>query len=482
MSDPLTPNQVAARLDRLPPSPFHRRFLALIALGTWFDYYDNFVAGALAVILVEAHVLPKTASGDWFSQVGLFMAAMPLGMFVGTVFFGLASDYLGRRFGFITMLLLYSLASLAGGAGYYPLAAAAGSTAGLVLLLATRLLAGAGIGAENVIIDAYVTEVVPRQVRGRSVALVHAIAFTAVPVAALLARLLAGEQTPENWWLLLVIGSLGALLSWYFRRRLPESPRWSAAAGRSEEAAKTLLEIEKAVAESSGQPLPPAESLPRQPTARTMPFRAIWSPQYRGRTIMLVVFHLLQTVGYYGFMHWLATLLRAKGFRPDDALAMQFGAFLLAPVGPLIGVWSSERWQRKWLLVVLALALSLGYFCFGLAGNALVLTLLGAGVVVGSNWFSAIFHAYQAELFPTAARATGVGFTYAWSRATMVFLSLVMPGLIATDLWGAFGLMIAAMLAVAGTVTWFGPLTNNQPLEEPHAGELMAKTDPPIDH
>src|SRR5262245_23577527 len=173
MSSPLTPGEVAARLDRLPVGRFHRRFLAWISLGAWFDYYDNFVAGTLAVALPAAGVLPPPKPGEWFSTLGLFMAALPLGMFLGTIFLGMASDYLGRRFGFIAMLLLYSLATLAGGAGYYPLSALAGSAAGLALLLITRLLAGAGIGAENVIIDAYITEVMPRQVRGRAVAVAH---------------------------------------------------------------------------------------------------------------------------------------------------------------------------------------------------------------------------------------------------------------------------------------------------------------------
>jgi putative MFS transporter len=470
MSEPLTPNQVAARLDRLPVSGFDRRFLALIALGTWFDYYDNFVASTLAVVLPAAGVLTETQSGEWISPVGLFMASLPLGMFLGTVFLGLASDYLGRRFGFVAMLLLYSLASLAGGAGYYPLAAWAGSTAGLVLLLATRFLAGAGIGAENVIIDAYVTEVVPRQVRGRSVALVHALAFTAAPVAALLALPLATKDNPHGWCLLLIIGSLGALFSWYFRRRLPESPRWSASVGRYQEAADSLASIEKAARDSTGQPLPPVPPTPSQAPVRRMPFREIWSPRYRGRTLMLVVFHLLQTVSYYGFMHWIPTFFMEKGFDKEEALAMQFRALLLAPVGPLIGVWSSERWERKWLIVGLALALAAGHLCFGLAEDAVLLTILGAGIVVGSNWFSAVFHAYQAEMFPTAARATGVGFTYAWSRASMVALSLFMPGLIATELWGAFGVMIAAMLGVAALVAWGGPLTNARALEEGPSG------------
>jgi putative MFS transporter len=185
----------------------------------------------------------------------------------------------------------------------------------------------------------------------------------------------------------------------------------------------------------------------------------------RGRTVLLMGFQLLQTVGYYGFMHWLPTLLQAKGFHYDDALTMQFGAFLLAPVGPLLAVVSVERWQRKWLIVTLAAALAGLHVAFCLAGNAAALTLIAAAVVVGSNWFSAVFHAYQAELFPTEARATGIGFTYAWSRASLVAVSLVMPGLIVTRLSDAFALTASAFLGVAGLIAVFGPLTNARSLE-----------------
>ncbi|MBM4069752.1 MAG: MFS transporter [Planctomycetes bacterium] len=461
----LAPNQVAARLDRLPAGAFHRRFLMWISLGAWFDYYDNFVAGALAVVLPRAGIVPETQAGDWISPLGLFMATLPLGMFFGTMFVGLATDHIGRRLGFIAMLLLYSLATLAGGAGYYPVESWLGADAAWMLLLITRFLAGAGIGAENVIIDAYLTEVMPRQVRGRAVAMSHALAFTALPVAAILARWLAPRQAPHGWWLLLTIGSLGALWTWYFRRRLPESPRWLAAAGRGDEAAAVVQQMEAAVERETGRPLPAVDVM-AQPAPRRLPFRAIWSPEYRGRTLLLIVFQLLQTVGYYGFMHWLAKFLETKGFSSDEALTMSFAASLLAPVGPLLGVWSIERWQRKWLIAGLSAVLAIGQLVFGWLANSVALTIVGGLVVVGCNWFSAVFHAYQAELFPTQARATGIGFTYAWSRFSMVLLNLFMPGLLATYQPAAFVLTAGAFVGVAVLIGIFGPLTNARPLEE----------------
>lgn len=469
--------QVAARLDRLPISRFHRRFLILVSLGAWFDYFDNFIAGSLNLILVRAHVLRPAQPGEWISEAGLFAGALPLGMFLGTLVLGLAVDRLGRRLGFLVMLLLYSVATFIGGAGYYPLVAVAGLTAGLVLLLVTRALAGAGIGGENVVIDAYVTELVPARVRGRAVAFAHGIAFTAVPVAALAARLLAPEEAPHGWWRLLVLGSLGALLVWYLRRAIPESPRWLASRGRTREADALLTRIENEVQRETGQPLPPPAPAAPQATTTASPWRIIWSRAYRGRTVLLIAFQLLQTVGYYGFMHWLPSLLEAKGFSHNEALTMQLWSFFLAPVGPLLAVWSIERWQRKYLIVGLTAALAALHLAFGLAGGQALLILIGAAVVVGSNWFSAVFHAYQGELFPTEARATGIGFTYAWSRASMVAVSLVMPGLIAMSplvlptadlriqLPVALVPTTAAFLGVAVLIGLFGPLTNNQPLE-----------------
>lgn len=462
---PTTPASVAARLDRLPMSRFHRRFLAMVSLGGWFDMFDNFLATPLAVALPAAGVLAPAAKGEWLSSLGLFMAALPAGMFFGSMAFGLASDYVGRRLGFVAMLLLYSLASLAGGAGYYPLTWLAGSLAGATLLIASRFAAGAGIGAENVIIDAYVTEFVPKERRGRAVALTHAVAFTAMPAAALAALLLAPQENPGGWWLLLVLGSLGALFTWHFRRRLPESPRWAILHGRAEVAEAALRTIEAAVEREHG-PLPEPLPAPEPPISKDKPFRIIWSPRYRSRTLMLIGFHLLQTIGYYGFMHWLGRFLLAKDFKQDEVFWMSLAASFLAPIGPLVGVWSIERWQRQRLIVGLAISLACLHVSFALAFSAWLLTALAAVIILCNNWFSAVFHAYHAELFPTEARATGIGFTYAWSRVSMGGVNLIMPALIVNYPYAPYALTAGAMLGVAVIVGTLGPLTNQRMLEE----------------
>lgn len=218
---------VAKRLERLKIGRFHRRFVALVSLGGWFDLYDLFMVAYLGAALQESHFLT-------LHQFSLLVAAGFLGMFLGTVFFGLASDRIGRRSAFVVMLLIYSAFTLAG--------ALAPNAEWLIL---TRFLAGVGIGAEIVVIDTYVTELVPSGVRGRFVAITQVVGFTSVPAAALLSRVLIPTHfLMDGWRWVMVIGSAGGLLAWYFRLRLPESPRWLAERGRGEEAERILAELQ----------------------------------------------------------------------------------------------------------------------------------------------------------------------------------------------------------------------------------------------
>src|ERR1700758_963214 len=156
-------------------------------------------------------------------------------MFVGTVVFGMGSDRMGRRSAFILLLLIYSLFTFAG---------AFAPSAGW--LIALRFFAGVGIGAEIVVIDTYVTEVVPSYARGRYVAITQVAGFCAVPVAAVLSRVLVPTHwLISGWRWVMVIGASGALLTWWFRRRLPESPRWLEAQGRIGEADAVLRALEQ---------------------------------------------------------------------------------------------------------------------------------------------------------------------------------------------------------------------------------------------
>ena len=438
---------IAARLERLPLSSFHRRFITLISLGGWFDFFDIFMMAYLGAALQNAGFLTR-------EEFGLTLASGFVGMFFGTVLFGMGSDRLGRRTVFIIMLLIYSAFTLLG--AFAPDA---------TWLMAARLFAGVGIGAELVVIDTYVTEMMPSRVRGRYVASTQVLGFTAIPAVAFLSHLLVPTHWGlEGWRWVMIIGAAGAVFAWYLRRALPESPRWLEGQSRHAEAEAIMHNIERQVASDCG-PLPtPAAT----PPAVTEPGRVaeLLRPAYRGRTLLMLGFHLLQTIGIYGFANWAPTFLLAQGRNLDQSLEYAFWIALLSPVGPLLGLLTTESIQRRTALVILPVLMAGTGFLFPLADSGLAVIGVGAAITIFSYWFSAVLHAYQAELFPTRLRATGVGFTYSLSRLSAAFSSVIIGALLPYGVMAVFVLTGGAMLLCALLVAVWGPKTNAVLLEE----------------
>jgi MFS transporter, putative metabolite:H+ symporter len=438
-------NSIAARIEQIPVGKFHRRFITLVSLGGWFDFYDIYMMAYIGAALQQSGFLS-------LHQFSTAIAAGFLGMFTGTIVFGMGSDRMGRRSAFVTMLLIYSLFTLAG--------AFAPSAAWLVVL---RFFAGIGIGAELVVIDTYVSEMVPSTARGRYVAITQTTGFTAVPVVAILVRLLVPTHfLMEGWRWVMVIGSLGSALAWYFRRSLPESPRWLESRGRHQEAQQVVAMLESDSPDRASVP----EAAAQPPASERASFAELWRPPYRRRTIMLVIFHALQTIGYYGFANWAPTFLLRRGVSLLHSLEYTLLIALVSPLGPAIAVWTSDKLERKWSIVVTALLIAVFGLGFAFWSLPAMIVVSGALVTLCSNWFSALLHAYQSELFPTRLRATGVGFTYSWSRLSAVFSSLLIGAVLVHGVPAVFALLAAAMCGVALVIGIFGPRTNRIALEQ----------------
>jgi MFS transporter, putative metabolite:H+ symporter len=443
----MTPS-IAARMERLPLCGFQRRFMGVVSIGTWYYFFDLFVTAYLGAALQSLYFLT-------LKQFSYLIAAGFLGMFIGTIAQGLGSDYFGRRMAFITMLLVYSLFSILGAF------ARSGET-----LIFLRFLAGIGIGGQQVVVDTYTSEMVPSRVRGRYVAISQLVGFTSVPVSALLTSILVPTHfLLAGWRWVMILGGSGAFFSWFLMRRIKESPRWLESRGRQAEAEQVMKQIEEEVIRDTGKPLPEPQNLPVEVMHR-MPFGELWRPPYRSRTIMLCVFHLLQTVGFYGFANWAPTFLLHSGRNLGQSLNFGFVFALMNPVGPLIGVATTERLERKRALVMLSLLIACTGMAFAFAKSTGAIVAIGAIMTIFSSWFSSVFHAYQAELFPTRARATGVGFTYSWSRLSAVFSTLIIGALLVHGILAVFIFIALAMVGVAFVVGCFGPRTNSVVLEE----------------
>jgi putative MFS transporter len=180
---------------------------------------------------------------------------------------------------------------------------------------------------------------------------------------------------------------------------------------------------------------------------------------------MLIIFQALQTLGFYGFANWAPTFLLKRGIGLLHSLDYSLLIALIAPAGAIIASFSADRLERKWTIFVLALAIAAGGLGFAVWKAATMIVLSGALVSLCSSWFSAVLHAYQSELFPTRIRATGIGFTYSWSRLSAALSSFLIAAVLVHGVIPVFAMLAIAMVGVATAIA-FGPETNRRGLEE----------------
>ncbi|MGW0352839.1 MFS transporter [Nocardia nova] len=415
----------AARLDELPVRPVHRKLVALVGLGLFFDLYELFLAGTITGVLKQQLALSTY-------QLSGILASAFVGQFLGALLIGRLSDLFGRRRMFMINIGVYAGFTLLG--AFSP---------NVWFLMATRVLAGLGIGAEMTVSDTYLSETMPPQVRGRMIAIAYTIGFCAVPTVGFLARWLVPLEPfgTDGWRWLFVFGGLGAALVFVARRHMPESPRWQARHDK----------VTSDTAAANGR--------------AKVPFADILRGANRGRTLLFSAVMILQVFGYYGFGTLAVLVLQHKGFTVVNSLGYLTITYLGYPLGSLLSIPLIERTERKYLVLASAALMAVFGLIFGFATSVSLILLSGGLFTLASNIFSNALHTYLPESFPTSVRGTASGTAYSLSKLSTAVQPFVLLPLLDNHGPGAvFTVITVALVLMFGLIGAWGPLTGRGPL------------------
>ncbi|WP_337187959.1 MFS transporter [Phenylobacterium sp.] len=421
---PLTLLHDAAEPAPTPLRPLHLLVVSVCMLVAFLDGFDVQMIAFMAPAIGREWQVEKEVFGLIFSS-GI------AGMLVGMVGQGPLSDRFGRKPMTLICVATFGLCTLA--------CAAAHSTTELLLL---RFVGGVGMGAvlPNVIV--LVSEFAPAHLRSRMVVVLGA----GVPIGGLVAGAISAWLLPVTGWRpLFVVGGVAPLLMLpVLALWLPESPLFlmdrakrRVGPGRDSDERRIAALVQR------GWRAPPAA----EPAVAAQGVAALLGPAFRRSTLLLWLICAANMVLFYSMLSWMPLILTSAG--TPESLAALSGAML--NFGVIVGSfplgWAADRFgMGKVLPVTYVIGAGLFAATGALLGApfAVVLVLCALlGCVSGGSQL--LLNAFAGGLYPTAMRATGIGFAATAGRGG----AIAGPALCGFLLAG--GLPEGALLALLAT-------------------------------
>lgn len=454
---------LSARLDRLPLTRPHYLLLLIGGLGYTFDGMDSAVVAFLMPNVREVFNLEQ-------GQLGIVGSAAPFGFLFGALIAGYLGDKIGRKNVMMWALAVYAIASLAAALSW-----------SFESFLTFRVMAGAGAGAESVIIAPFLSEFVPKHRRGWFLGALAGFFSFGFVGAALIGRFVV-PALDQGWRWAQVITFLPIVMLLWWRRSLPESPRYLAAKGRVEEAELVVTSFEARVQRAYGQELPPVD--PNAPAEEVAPkftvakaLRYLWGRNMWRITATTWLIWFVITFSYYGFFTWIPTLLIDKGIDVTTSFTYALYIYLAQIPGYFSAAWVNEKLDRKYTIAIYLTGGAVAALFMSQAEAPVAVTLAGIALSFFLNGTYAGVYAYTPEVFPTWLRTTATGMSSSFGRIGSITAPIII-GVFAAQ-WGftgVFGLTTAVLAIGVVSTLLFAVRTAGRSLEEitQSSGEMSA--------
>jgi MFS family permease len=454
----------------LASTPWYRslggaQWKALLAstLGWTFDGFE--VYSLILVVGVALHQLLDPSEYKFIPfYAGAVIAITVLGWGAGGLLGGILADYIGRKRSMTLTILAYSLLTGLSALSWNWLSFAV-----------FRFLVGLAIGSEWATGASITAELWPDNARGKGGAFLQA----GYPIGSILASgvwLMIGNSGPSAWRYMFLVGVLPALIAFWIRRNIPESPRWE----ESDKRRRAAYDLRRKGAVLKGE------------DAALVRFTLVdlfAEPAVRSRLLITFVMSLSITIGYWGVSSFVPSFVgavaTAAGLAAPTWAAL---AGLVQNIGALLGFvafgFLADRFGRKpttMLFYLMCLVLTPIVYLWVQDIHVLVL-----GFAVYGFFIQGVFSwtpIWLPELFPTRMRATAAGFIFNAPRLISAVTPLIAGSLIVG--LGGYGkaATIISLFYIFGLIAVpFLPETKGKPLTEadtlaaPEAGHQVEQT------
>ncbi len=402
---PSGPSWVGEALDGLGSWSLRAKAPWLLGVLMLFDSWDS---------VVIAYTLPVLI-GEWGLsglQSGSLISAGYAGQFVGAIVFGSLAERYGRLPVLKLLVLIMSLLAVA--------CAMAGS---YTQLISFRALQGLAIGGALPVAISYINEIAPTATRGRFFGTFQFLMVSGFGLAALVSAWLI----PLFGWRIMFGLGAAPLLLLPFTRMLPESPRWLAARGRSDEAARSLERL------GSGE-VPAADARPPIPGGGArVPFAMLFARDVRSTTIVIALLWFLTSLVSFGLVTWIPSIYVGT-FKIPVAEALRYNAIVAVSIFilPIILRQTIDRIGRRPLPM-------LGTAVGGIALIAMIFIdldatfwLVGLAIVgqIGISIGSMVLWPATAEIYPTRIRSLALGTSSSVARGASMLTPLLVGGVL----------------------------------------------------
>jgi MFS family permease len=401
--------------------------------GWALDGMDSFIY-ALVLLPAMRDLLPSFGIAPTAGNLGYYGSTLFSTFLIGwgcAFLWGPIADRFGRVRTLTLTILCYSLFTFAGCLAR-----------NIVQLGIFRLIAGIGIGGEWTLGGTLVAEEWPESRRVAGAAYMHTGYYFGIFLAAIVNYLVGAHY---GWRAMFAVGGIPALLVAFIRYGVREPARWKTRAGN---------------------------------ISAHQAFAALFSPEYRWRTLLNTLFLLIAMIGLWAGSVYVPGAVTAIAMREGSSAAsaarsaswatmlLSFGTIL----GCLLVPWLANRFGRRGALgfffAVMAVSVSLSFgYAFYLQRNALVAFIISLFFVgIGGASFC-VFTVWLPEQYRTECRASAFAFATSSGRFVAAGATFLVGAGVAH--FGSIGIPVALTsipFAVGLLILPWGEETRGKPL------------------